>query len=91
LTAEMMPMGTASTQLRKKVIKPRITVSASRSPINWPMGRRQSSDTPRSPRTMRPIHLPYCTVIGWSSPYCSRSASICTWSIDEPEAASSAM
>ena len=63
-TAEMMPMGTANAQLRKKVINPNIRVNSNRSPISSLIGFCQSSDMPRSPRRMRPIHLRYCPVIG---------------------------
>ena len=49
LTAETMATGMARVHVKKMVNRPRVTVMASRSAINWLTGRLNSRDMPMSP------------------------------------------
>jgi hypothetical protein len=65
-------------QVRNKAENDTAMVSQSRSPITSVTGRRHIIETPKSPRTTRPIHSAYCTITGRSRPYSCRIATACS-------------
>ena len=85
-TADRMPMGMASVQVKIIVETPSTTVIASRSFTSSLTGRRHSIESPKSHWTMPQTHLKYCTYRGWSRPYCERSASTSLSSASSPVA-----
>ena len=73
----MIPIGIATAHVKSSEKVVSNSVSSRRSPISSLLGRFHSSDTPRSPCSIRPIQVKYCSTIGRSRPYLVRSASIC--------------
>ena len=61
LTADRMPMGTASVQVKIIVETPSTTVIAKRSLTSSATGRLHSIDSPKSHCRMPQTHLKYCT------------------------------
>ncbi len=76
MTAEYIPIGNATIQVKSNVDKVSTMVSGNLSLSIAVTGRFHWNEYPKSPcRTMFEIHFQYCTRNGSSSPYLDRNAS----------------
>ncbi len=74
--ADSTPIGTAMATMIRSSTTFRASVTGNRSAILVSTGRPSGwKERPKSRRAMRDSHCQYCTWIGWSSPYTSRSFS----------------